>query len=596
MRSLEREIRNKLGSDADLPSYPGLQSPTYIDLTVSYTTVARGSRFGRLMTVFILVAVWVVFGGLTVFLSLNVSPPWQIAMAVFYGGGAALIFTDTVRVQLRGRSFFLRHVAATGRRRDESLRPRAEPGAKKGRSLWSYLLLPRPDDLVKALFVVAGIVVALISVPGRSSPRPGVAELVLFVVAVEWLVYQSRYQWNDIRGLYEDELSPSKADRQRLPGGTAGIPKSVTAMILRLIGVFWIAALAWNGEARISGTDRVMVVAIAMIYLVGTIYEEIRQAARRSRISSTTNLALTLIVVGLGYPIRFALGWWGGGGTTWSVALGLVLIAAWGLGILFVSLGWILEFADHIHSTDSSGDLYMVGPAIAAKPHLLTLAKMCGIKHVVSDQRGPVPVDGGDLRIIPRLSFAAATPWVVGSMIWYVCISASITELLGLAEANLLPWGIAAAVVLAAPLKYRGGLLPQLFAGFILTAGVFWNLGKAWLPAAQPIGGAASTAVLFAVSLLAVLLFVAFHLASYRSTRGAARKLVRLFVKAWQRFARWFIGSDRVPYRADDGGAQSRVETGPPGVSGAVGIRPRPEVHNTAEPAPREPTNSTPGG
>jgi hypothetical protein len=109
MRSLEREIRDRLGSAADLSAYEGLQAPTYTELTVTYTTVARGNSFGRLMAVFIFVSAWVVFGGLTVFLSLNVSPPWQIAMAVIYGGGAAFVFSDTMRAQVSGRSFFLKH-------------------------------------------------------------------------------------------------------------------------------------------------------------------------------------------------------------------------------------------------------------------------------------------------------------------------------------------------------------------------------------------------------------------------------------------------------------------------------------------------------
>jgi hypothetical protein len=72
--------------------------------------------------------------------------------------------------------------------------------------------------LIKAVFVVAGIALALISVPEHSSFGSKIPEMALFVVSIEWLVYQSRYQWNDIRGLHEDELAPSRSDRRRLPG------------------------------------------------------------------------------------------------------------------------------------------------------------------------------------------------------------------------------------------------------------------------------------------------------------------------------------------------------------------------------------------
>jgi hypothetical protein len=430
--------------------------------------------------------------------------------------------------------------------------------------------LPRPDDLIKALFVVAGIMVALVSTQGRALHHPGVPELILFVVAVEWLIYQSRYQWNDIRGRHEDDLAPSKADRQRLPGGTASIPKSALAMILRLIGVFWVASLAWDGEKRISHTDWVMFLGIAMIYLAALIYEEIRQAARDSQTSSTANLALTLVTVGLGYPIRFALGWWGAGGAEWSVAVGLILVAAWGLGILFVSLGWILEFADYIHSTDSAGTRYLVGPAIATKPHLLTLAKLVGIDHAVSDQQGTPRVDGGGLRIIPQLRFAPWSPWVVGSTIWYLGMSISIGELLGVTGFSLVPWGVAAAIVVAVPVRWRGGLLPPLFAGLVLVAGVTWNLGKA-------IERPAAMAVLFVISLLAMFIFIAFYLSSYRATRRAASKLVHGLAQIVQQFADWFVGSNRKPRPSTARNARSRP-AGSVDASGTAGRGPGAEV------------------
>jgi hypothetical protein len=249
MRSLEREIRDRLALNADLSAYEGLQPLTYVELMVSYSTIATGKRFGRFMAVLIFASLWAIFGGLTLFLDLRVSPPWQIAMTVVYGGGAAFIFSDTMRVNMSGRSFFSRHVTITRRRRNEPLQPSKKPDTAAS-ALGRYLLLPRPDDLVKGLFVVAGIFVASVSATRAALPRPGAAALVFFVLAIEWLIYQSRYQWNDIRGLNEDEMAPSKAGRRRLPGGTASIPTSLLVMCIRIIAVVWGrgTGLAWGGS------------------------------------------------------------------------------------------------------------------------------------------------------------------------------------------------------------------------------------------------------------------------------------------------------------------------------------------------------------
>jgi hypothetical protein len=331
-----------------------------------------------------------------------------------------------------------------------------------------------------------------------------------------------------------------------------------------------------------------MFIAIPLIYLAGVIYEEVRRSARQAQVSSTTNLVLTVVVVGFGYPIRFVLGWWGAGGDQWSVALGLVLVAAWGLGILFVSLTWILEFTDHIHSaTEGSEPRYFVSPAISLKPHLLTLAKVCGIVHAVSAHKGPASVDGGDLQIIPKIKFARWSPWIVGSMIWYLCVSISIDELLNLSDFELAPWGIAAAVVVALPVRWRGGLLPQVGAGFALTAGVLWNLWGAWLRDQPPVGRPAAIAVLFAVSALATLLFVTFYLSSYRSTRGMARSLAHAFATAWRGFALWFIGRNprSMGSRAADGAVATSAEAATTAPYDGVG----PDV----ERLPAQPTKRT---
>ncbi|MEU4475639.1 hypothetical protein [Micromonospora sp. NPDC023888] len=559
LRSLEREIRSRLEL-RDLADYPTLRPLTYSELAVSYSTLARGRGFGRFMALLIFVSLWLVFGGLTLSLAFWLSPPWQIAMAAVYGGGALTIFTDTVRTNVYGRSFFHRHVTLASRRRSGSMLPGKALAPATSTNLVRYLALPRPDDLVKGLFVVAGVAVALTA--GRDGlPAPATGALVLFVIAVEWLIYQSRYQWNDIRGIAEDAQAPSSAERRRLPGGAASIPASLLAMLLRMVTVGWIVALDWPGESRVSRADLVLVIAVFLIYGVGFGYETIRHAARLANDSTWPNLLLTLGVVGVGYPVRFVLGWWAAGGPTWNVSLGWMLVACWGLGVLFVSLTWILEFADHIHSSvDRDWSAYRVSPTIQSKPHLLRLAKLCGIRFEISNLLGSEPVDGGDLRIIARTRFRPWCPWVIGGAVWYVAVSLSLPSLFDAPELRLWPWGLAAAVLLALPVSKRGGLLPKLAAGLIFAAGVVWSL---WAvpPSSALVHRPAALVTLFAAALLPSALYLNFYLSTYQSTRAVAERSIRTVVGVLQWVALWFVG---VPRRAPAPSTDVRTGGEPP--------------------------------
>src|SRR4051794_4800997 len=74
-------------------------------------------------------------------------------------------------------------------------RPVVKPGE---RSLTSYLLLPRPGDLGKAVIVPVTFALGSAAVGGTTASR--LSHGVLVWLVLEFLVYQARYQWNDIRG------------------------------------------------------------------------------------------------------------------------------------------------------------------------------------------------------------------------------------------------------------------------------------------------------------------------------------------------------------------------------------------------------------
>src|SRR4051794_815510 len=88
--------------------------------------------------------------------------------------------------------------------------------SRSGRSLVSYLVIPRPKDLGKAVIVPLGMTVGFISV-GEVTASGLVRGLIVWAV-LELLVYQARYQINDVRGFAADQQHPDAASRGRLPG------------------------------------------------------------------------------------------------------------------------------------------------------------------------------------------------------------------------------------------------------------------------------------------------------------------------------------------------------------------------------------------
>src|SRR4051794_40691941 len=114
-----------------------------------------------------------------------------------------------------------------------------------GRSLRSYLLLPRPGDCGKAWLFLATLVLGMAASGSVSSPR--LVRALIVWAALEFLVYQARYQWNDIRGFHADQAHPDAAQRGRLPGpvdrARPHIAASAAIAAARLAGAGLIAIL-----------------------------------------------------------------------------------------------------------------------------------------------------------------------------------------------------------------------------------------------------------------------------------------------------------------------------------------------------------------
>jgi hypothetical protein len=213
------------------------------------------------------------------------------------------------------------------------------------RSLQAYLLLPRPADLVKAwIFPVAFAYGALAA--GDASGEDLLRAAVTWL-ALELLIYQARYQWNDIRGFAADQRHPDRHSRGRLPGPPSRGPSHIRASwAVALLRLGLVALLAFALAPLDLGWP---LLALSVgVFGAALLYEALRARATGGEERVPPPLAAATLalwgVVGAGYAIR------GVGGLAFAVdltgdtlLLACTVAAFWSFGIAFVTARWALE-------------------------------------------------------------------------------------------------------------------------------------------------------------------------------------------------------------------------------------------------------------
>lgn len=422
LRAMEREIRSRLTLTHNLGGYSGLPALAYGELITCQQTLARGRTFFRVMTYMVFGCLWGIFGGIVVLFIAEVSLPWKLIMIPLYGGGSLLLFAEATRTNRQGRHFFQQHVVLLRTRLQQPLTPRHQPVSADGRSLAGYLLLPRPDDLVKIVFPLLAFVLAWAH--STQGSDVGTLQMFAYVLVFELVAYQARYQWNDLRGTTEDRDAPSAHSRGRLPGGRASSRISMAVIALRIYTLGWFTAIAWpdNGGAW-SEADTVLIAATFASFLLAWPYEALRQRLRRRRRCSESELMLLLALVGLGYCLRFSFGWLLFDLAKVPTYNWLIMLCCWGLGILFVSMTWLLECSSYITGTaaDEGGDpQYCASPTLAVKPHLLELYQLATGTTLTLTHHPFSAVNGRELRMFALHRWRRWNPWWIGLCIAWV--------------------------------------------------------------------------------------------------------------------------------------------------------------------------------
>jgi hypothetical protein len=350
LRGLERELE-RYGAELRIPGMSETEKPMPSPSLIRFFVPMLSHRRGVFPNAIVQSLLYVVMGMLAV--GVSVAAIWrihdlqlQLWASVFYGLCTAAFATIAIRTGLRSRSFrrTLIDQLANEHARDDTL-------ASGERSLGSYLLIPRPLDLVKVAFITAGALLSYFVAPDSS--RTSIWLVVAFILAFELLVYQARYMRNDFRDRYSDPDHPLASAKRRPPALVGHRDRLVWfegAFVARLFGaVLFVLWLLLTGHNR---TAAVFVGGSILICVAAEVYERLKDRAKvqRSPLPFARGRWQTALFlwVGLGYGLRTAIGIAAGSGALDLNAHSAGVVAfvlSWGVlfGAMFVTMSWALE-------------------------------------------------------------------------------------------------------------------------------------------------------------------------------------------------------------------------------------------------------------
>lgn len=352
----------------------GVPVARYGEFVTTVTSLRRGFWTYRGLVGVVMLAIVVVFGGLAIAIGLRIDSSWaKLTMFYLYGVGGFALAAINASYTSGGRTFFDSVLRQMQREQVGSV---ATTGPKEG--LLRYLILPRPDDLVKALFL-PGVAFYVAWVSGSSAVGwPLFWACVLAVVILDVFFYQARYYLNDVNGHENDGHHPERKSRRRIPYDTdpqrrRAVRKTVLSAIparifLGVVTLFICAPLV-PAPFTPGDLERAVLVAGVAVFVLAFSYEAYRDRlvaesgvlGRRGladgvmKLTSPPNIAprqfesysrRMLALVGLGYTIRGGMGLaiarFAGADPSW-LAIGACLLFLWTFGVVFVSQTWALE-------------------------------------------------------------------------------------------------------------------------------------------------------------------------------------------------------------------------------------------------------------
>ncbi|MBB5977243.1 hypothetical protein [Kribbella solani] len=318
LRDLEQQLAQPTADPAATPS------PSFIRIVGALVGLKHGHAIYRAITVMLITIAMSAFIVILILIAINVPGPWAALMTVSYSFTILLLVHLTWSTTAAGLTFY--------NSARERLQIHTSGATGPDGQLVKYLALPRPVDLQKGLYYLAGFLVALTY--GAADRTFGLHLLALIWgwVVLEFLAYQARYQWNDIRGFAGEATHPMATARKRLPDSGGDPIRQSAQVALARVGAALVLALGAP-----AGTRTALLVGLVAIFVLAVLYEKAR---------ADDSVAGVIILVAIGYPLRFCLGLaiagfdWADGGLV-VAAIGAVAFAA--VGWSTVGLTWALE-------------------------------------------------------------------------------------------------------------------------------------------------------------------------------------------------------------------------------------------------------------
>ena len=276
-----------------------------------------------------------------------------------------------------------------------------------------YLAMPRPGDLFKAALLPLTFALGAI-ITGHVDAHMCLRALVL-MLALEFLIYPARYQWNDIRGFAADQRHPAAVERGRLPGpverGPQHIAASGAAAIARL--VLAVAVVFVFPGLQLGG---LMTIAIAGVFGVAMVYEFLRTrcTGRVDEVPPPLSMPIVLlwITVGAGYVLRGLLGLGLAVGLSGDPALTVAAaLTLWAFGIGFVTSRWAIEATAFAHIRD--GVVSWQVRAHHAREHLVALVRWLPAPAPAIGSTDQETADAANWTPL-RTRTALTSPWNLG--------------------------------------------------------------------------------------------------------------------------------------------------------------------------------------
>ncbi len=364
-----RGLELKLQEYATDPIMGELTVASYIGLSTEVVSLRRGRVSFRLLANLLFAAIVLIFGGYTAYVGFHVGTADQVVMAVVYSCVAALLIWAVLQGTIRGRALFTETAQSFLDNPKSKILPQPSRQlhgeSEDERSLAAYLIFPRPDDWIKWVITPGVFVVAAWST-GSFSRWPTFLALWLIL---EYLIYSARYQWNDVRGVVEDQ----SGDQRRLPVGPRQKYLRRNVLVSISVGLLRLAIACVLGVMLKLAAPIFLL--IILVFTIAIVYEALRSAkpvpvAREPAILERLHPRQIAIwcVVGLGYGIRAGLGFIIGGipAANWKAIAGIILFIAF--GIMFVAMTWVLGATDYC--LVGPGDTWRWKPGIEAKPHI----------------------------------------------------------------------------------------------------------------------------------------------------------------------------------------------------------------------------------